>query len=101
MGNQKIRIRKQTDCRNGIDWRWSLIKNIDLLAEYHTGLPSRVGQPVEHLAHGYTSQIASPIYATAVGLLKYSIDNKDNAANAYVEEFKSITSAIQEDKIEK
>ncbi|MBK6563656.1 MAG: cell division protein FtsA [Saprospiraceae bacterium] len=79
----------------------ALLKNIDLLAEYHTGLPSRVGQPVEHLAHGYTSQIASPIYATAVGLLKYSIDNKDNAANAYVEEFKSITSAIQEDKIEK
>ncbi|MFZ1703055.1 MAG: cell division protein FtsA [Saprospiraceae bacterium] len=79
----------------------SLLKNIDLLAEYHTGLPARVGHPVEHLAHGYTSQLASPIYATAVGLLKYSIDNKDNAQNAYVEEFKSITTTIQEGKIEK
>ncbi|MBK6364083.1 MAG: hypothetical protein IPF52_11550 [Saprospiraceae bacterium] len=36
---------------------------------------------------------ASPIYATLVGLLKYSIDNKDNVANAYVEESKSINSA--------
>jgi cell division protein FtsA len=79
----------------------SLLKNIDLLAEYHTGLPARIGHPVEHLAHGYTTQLASPIYSTAVGLLKYSIDNIANAKNAYVEEFKQITSVIQEDKIEK
>jgi cell division protein FtsA len=79
----------------------SLLKNIDLLAEYHTGLPARIGHPVEHLAHGYTTQLASPVYSTAVGLLKYSIDNKENAKNAYVEEFKQITSTIQEEKIEK
>ncbi len=53
----------------------SLLKNIDLLAEYHTGLSARIGEPVEHLAHGYSSQLVSPIYATAVGLLKYTIDN--------------------------
>src|SRR5690606_12480725 len=35
----------------------SLVKHIDLLAEYHTGLPTRVGHPVEHLAHGYSSQL--------------------------------------------
>ena len=79
----------------------SLLKNIELLAEYHTGLPARVGHPVEHLAHGYTTQLASPIYSTAVGLLKYSIDNTANANNAYVEEFKKITSPVQDDKIEK
>lgn len=79
----------------------SLLKNIELLAEYHTGLPARVGHPVEHLAHGYTTQLASPIYSTAVGLLKYSIDNKANAKNAYVEEFKNITTPVQESKIEK
>jgi cell division protein FtsA len=53
----------------------SLLKHIDLLSEYHTGLPTRVGQPIEHLAHGYSSQLASPIFATAVGLLKHTIDN--------------------------
>ena len=53
----------------------SLLKHINILAEYHTGLSARVGKPVEHLAHGYSTQLASPIYATAVGLLKNTIEN--------------------------
>ncbi len=53
----------------------SLLKNIDLLSEFYTGLPTRIGKPVEHLAHGYTSQLASPIYSTAVGLLSIAISN--------------------------
>jgi len=68
----------------------SLLKHIDLLAEYHTGLPTRIGQPIEHLAHGYSSQLASPIFATAVGLLKHTIDNYGEKIG-YVEEFKRIT----------
>ncbi len=55
----------------------SLLRHIDLLSEYHTGMPTRIGQPIEHLAHGYSSQLASPIFATAVGLLKHAIDNRD------------------------
>ena len=53
----------------------SLLKNIDLLSEFYTGLPTRIGKPVEHLAHGYTSELASPIYSTAVGLLSIAINN--------------------------
>ncbi len=53
----------------------SLLKNVNLLAEYHTGLNARVGLPVDHLAHGYSSQLASPIYATALGLLLIAIEN--------------------------
>ena len=53
----------------------SMLKHIDLLSNYHTGMHTRIGKPVEHLAHGYTKQVASPIYATAVGLLKSSIEN--------------------------
>jgi cell division protein FtsA len=53
----------------------SLLNHINLLAEYHTGLPTRRGEPVEHLAHGYNGILASPIYATAVGLLIHSINN--------------------------
>ena len=53
----------------------SLLNNIDLLSEYHTGLSTRIGQPIEHLAHGYSSMLASPIYSTAVGLLSIAIDN--------------------------
>ncbi|HRG67052.1 MAG TPA: hypothetical protein PLV12_14635, partial [Saprospiraceae bacterium] len=45
------------------------------LVELHTGMPARIGEPVEHLAHGYSKDLSSPIYATAIGLLKYTIDN--------------------------
>ena len=55
----------------------SLLKHINLLAEYHTGLPARIGEPIEHLAHGYNGTLASPIYSTAVGLLIHSINNKE------------------------
>ncbi len=57
----------------------SMLRHIDLLSSYHTGMHTRIGRPVEHLAHGYTKQLASPIYATAVGLLKNSIENMDRA----------------------
>lgn len=53
----------------------SLLKNIELLSEYYTGLPTRIGQPIEHLAHGYTSQISSPIFSTAVGLLGIAVNS--------------------------
>ena len=53
----------------------SLLRHIDLLSEYHTGMHTRVGKPVEHLAHGYSAQLDSPVYATSVGLLKNALDN--------------------------
>ncbi len=54
----------------------SLLKHVNLLAQLHTGLPTRIGRPVDHLAHGYSASLASPIYSTAVGLLITAIDNK-------------------------
>ena len=52
----------------------SLLKNIALLAEYHTGLATRIGLPTERLASGYREEISSPIYATGVGLLIHGIE---------------------------
>lgn len=52
----------------------SLLRHIDLLSEYHTGMHTRVGKPVEHLGHGYSAQLDSPVYSTAVGLLKNALD---------------------------
>ena len=59
----------------------SLLKNIEKLSAHHTGLSTRVGQPVELLAHGYTNQIASPIFSTAIGLLAIAIDNLGGGQN--------------------
>jgi cell division protein FtsA len=55
----------------------SLLKHINLLAEYHTGMSCRKGQPIEHLAHGYSSALASPIYSTGIGLLIHAINNEE------------------------
>ena len=51
----------------------SLLKDIDLLAELQTGIPTRLGKPTEHLAHGYNGEFASPIYSTGIGLLIHAI----------------------------
>jgi cell division protein FtsA len=47
----------------------ALLRDIEKLCELHTGMSTRIGIPVEHLGHGYGEQVASPIYATAIGLL--------------------------------
>jgi cell division protein FtsA len=52
----------------------SLLKNINLLSEYHTGMNTRIGIPTEHLAHKYDGMVDSPIYSTGVGLLITAIE---------------------------
>ncbi len=47
----------------------SLLRYIDKLVEFHTGINTRIGIPIERLAHGYTESLCSPIYSTAIGLL--------------------------------
>lgn len=44
------------------------LKHVPQLVEYITGMDTRVGYPNEHLAKG-TQDIASPMFATAVGLV--------------------------------
>ena len=47
----------------------SQLKHIKQLFEYETGMDTRVGFPNEHLANGSRTDIESPMYATAVGLV--------------------------------
>lgn len=47
----------------------ALLRDIQQLCEYHTGMHTRIGTPIEHLAQGYSRDIDSPIYATGIGLL--------------------------------
>ena len=53
----------------------ALLNHIDKLTEFHTGMSTRIGVPVEHLSHGYHEQLGSPIYATGVGLLMKGLDD--------------------------
>lgn len=54
----------------------ALMRHIDKLVEFHTGMPTRVGMPIEQLAHGYVEKVASPIYSTAIGLLLNGIEEE-------------------------
>ena len=60
----------------------SLLRNIDRLTEFHTGIPCRIGLPVEHLAQGYPSELSSPIFATAIGLVIGAV-NQDSRSFSF------------------
>ena len=64
----------------------SLLKDVDLLAELHTGMISRLGEPTEHLAHGYNGDLTSPIYSTGIGLLINAIDQDNFEADEQFDE---------------
>lgn len=67
----------------------ALLRDIDLLVQYHTGLHCRVGEAVDILAHGYSKELASPVYATGMGLLKYAMDHNMTDKTSFVDNVKS------------
>ncbi len=64
----------------------SQLKHLKQLVEYITGMDTRIGYPNEHLAGDSEEEIASPLYATAVGLLMNAIENKDRNRSLETEE---------------
>jgi cell division protein FtsA len=50
------------------------LKHIALLTEFKTGLDTRIGYPNEYLAKEVPSEMASPMYATGIGLVIVGID---------------------------
>jgi len=59
----------------------SQLNHLKQLVEYITGMDTRIGYPNEHLAGDSDEEVASPLYATAVGLLMNSLEaNKKHHA---------------------
>ena len=56
------------------------LMHIKQLVEYITGMDTRIGYPNEHLAGNSDEEISSPLYATAVGLVMNSIENRTRSA---------------------
>ncbi len=50
------------------------LKHISQLCEYKTGLDTRIGYPNEHLAKDVPTEMASPMFATGIGLVIVGID---------------------------
>jgi cell division protein FtsA len=57
----------------------SQLKHLKQLVEYITGMDTRIGYPNEHLAGGSDDEIASPLFATAVGLVMDGLKRQDRA----------------------
>ncbi len=75
----------------------SLLRDIEKLCEFHTGMSTRIGVPIEHLGHGYTEQVASPIYSTAIGLLLNGIAfEEENVRSRPLVEEKPIVETVLE-----
>ena len=55
----------------------SQLNHLKQLVEYITGMDTRVGYPNEHLAGDSDSDITSPLYATAVGLVLDGLHRQD------------------------
>ncbi len=62
------------------------LKHLPQLVNLITGLYTRVGKPVQHLAAGTEADLISPMYATAVGLLMKGLANKPNYESFEYEE---------------
>jgi cell division protein FtsA len=62
------------------------LKHLKQLVEYITGMDTRVGYPNEHLAGDTNKEIASPIYATAVGLVMNSLEKQAQKEKEDIEE---------------
>ena len=57
------------------------LKHIKQLFEYETGMDTRIGFPNEHLAKGDRSDLESPMYATAIGLLMKGVEVNESHSN--------------------
>lgn len=55
----------------------ALLKHIDQLSSFLTGMEVRIGYPNEHLAKGTPDELASPMYATGIGLVIEGIKRFD------------------------
>jgi cell division protein FtsA len=47
----------------------ALLRHLSQLTEFKTGMDTRIGYPNEHLAGNTSDEIASPMYATGVGIV--------------------------------
>ncbi len=56
------------------------MKHITQLTEFITGMDTRIGYPNEHLAPGLPEEMASPMYATGIGLVIIGLKRMEKEA---------------------
>ncbi len=55
----------------------AMLKHIEQLTQFVTGMDTRIGYPNEHLASNAAAEMTSPMYATALGLVLIGMQRAD------------------------
>ena len=63
----------------------SQLKHLVQLAEYTTGLNTRIGYPNEHLAPNHIEELKKPMYATCLGLILKGYNDYEHAIKQFEE----------------
>jgi cell division protein FtsA len=62
----------------------ALLKHLPQLTEFITGMDTRIGYPNEHLAKDVPEELASPMYATSIGLVIEGMDRYNKEKENYL-----------------
>jgi len=62
----------------------ALLKHLPQLTEFITGMDTRIGYPNEHLAKDVPEELASPMYATSIGLVIEGVDRHNKEKENYL-----------------
>lgn len=57
----------------------SMLKHIEQLTQFITGMDTRIGFPNEHLASSSADEMTSPMYATGIGLVLLGMQRSDDS----------------------
>lgn len=64
----------------------SLLKHLDKLVEFVTGIDTRIGYPNEHISKTILDDIKSPMYATGVGLVIKGLNGEEEITEPATQE---------------
>jgi cell division protein FtsA len=64
----------------------ALLKHLPQLTEFITGMDTRIGYPNEHLANDVSEELASPMYATGIGLVIEGADRYLQEVSKFMQE---------------
>ncbi len=74
----------------------SLLSYFKELTEYQTGISTRIGMPIDILAHGYSQEICHPKYSTVLGLLLHGISKHESMnPSSYAENLEEAEEKIE------
>lgn len=80
----------------------ALLKHLAQLTEFMTGMDTRIGYPNEHLSPETSDEMASPMYATGIGLVIQGIDRyiREKSKDQPISHEK-LVEAVKEPKLQK